>query len=266
MRYIDFHCHAFPDKIAQAAVESLARKGGGLIPRLDGSWDALAREAQEDPDCAYRLLLPIATKPTQQQSINNWAASHQKGKILSFGSIHPDAPDALEELTRIQSLGLKGVKFHPEYQNFYVDDPKMLPIYRRISSLGLITVFHAGADVAYMPPYRCTPDRLLRILPVFGGTPVVAAHFGGYMMWEEVFQKLCGLPIYLDTAFSHGHIIQPLAHYIIKKHGAERILFGSDSPWSSPRNELKLIESLELSPMEQNQILYENAAKLLKSK
>lgn len=199
MRYIDFHCHAFPDKIAQAAVESLAHKGGGLIPRLDGSWDALATEAQEDPDCAYRLLLPIATKPTQQQSINNWAAAHQKGKILSFGSIHPDAPDALEELARIQSLGLKGVKFHPEYQNFYVDDPKMLPIYRRISSLGLITVFHAGADVAYMPPYRCTPDRLLRILPVFGGTPVVAAHFGGYMMWEEVFQKLCGLPIYLDT-------------------------------------------------------------------
>ena len=80
MRYIDFHCHAFPDKIAQAAVESLAHKGGGLIPRLDGSWDALATEAQEDPDCAYRLLLPIATKPTQQQSI----------KITSYSSLPAD--------------------------------------------------------------------------------------------------------------------------------------------------------------------------------
>ena len=45
-----------------------------------------------------------------------------------------------------------------------VDDVKMKPIYKKISSLGLITIFHAGYDYGYAPPYHCMPDNLLNAL------------------------------------------------------------------------------------------------------
>lgn len=259
---IDFHTHAFPDALAARAIPGLAHTGGGLIPLTDGTVSGLIG-SMDRCNVSHSVLLNIATKPAQQTRVNDWAASVACERVIPFGSVHPDAPDVLEALEHIHALGLKGIKLHPEYQGFCVDDPKMLPIYKKAASLGLITVFHAGLDIGYMPPPKTTPAALASILPAFDGAPVVAAHMGGYMQWAEVIDCLCGLPIYLDTSFSYGRIIKPMAQKIIDKHGPGGILFGTDLPWNEADTESRLIDSLDLSPADRDMIYYKNAAALL---
>ena len=158
---IDFHTHAFPERIAQRAVTSLSHGCGGVVPETDGSLSGLKAEMDKG-GVDISVVLSIATNPKQQTNVNNFAIEiNRDDRIVAFGSVHPDAPDALEELERIAAAGLKGVKFHPEYQNFYANDEKMKPIYRKISQLGLITTFHAGHDNGFAPPYHGMAEHLL---------------------------------------------------------------------------------------------------------
>jgi predicted TIM-barrel fold metal-dependent hydrolase len=259
---IDFHTHAFPPKIAEGAIDKLANASGGLIPQTDGTLAGLKTEMKKD-EVDFSVVLSIATNPRQQPKVNDYAAEmNAEEGIFAFGSVHPDAPDALEELERIKALGLKGVKLHPEYQGFYVDDEKMKPIYRKISELGLITVFHAGDDYGFPPPYHCMPDNLLRALRWFN-SPVVAAHWGALGNPEEVIKKLCGTEVYFDTAFGYATMYKGFAQTIAEKHTPDKILFGSDMPWHRPSMEKRLIESLDLSREDKEKIYYKNAKKLL---
>lgn len=259
---IDFHTHAFADSLAPRAIASLSAASGGLAPSTDGTVSGLLLRMEAD-GVSHSVMLNIATKPKQQTRINDWAQEISSDRITAFGSVHPDAPNVFDELERIKSLGLKGVKFHPEYQNFEADEPRMFPIYKKIASLGLITVFHAGQDIGFMPPAKAAPDRLLRALPAFDGAPVAAAHFGSYIMWDEVLEKLCGLPLYFDTSFCFGRIQHPLAQAIVEKHTPDRILFGTDLPWSDAQTEKRLIDSLDLSDADKEKIFFRNAASLL---
>ena len=192
---IDFHTHCFPDKIAAKAVDKLSFASGGLIPHTDGTVTGL-RTSMAAGGVDASVVLSIATNAHQQKSVNDFAASINNGQdVFAFGSVFPDAEDALDELERIKALGLKGVKLHPDYQGFFVDDPKMKPIYQKISSLGLITVFHAGSDYGFPPPYGGTPERMATALSWFDA-PVVAAHWGGVNYNEDVLELLCGRDIY----------------------------------------------------------------------
>ena len=157
---IDFHTHAFPEKIAGRAMASLSHGSGGMVSQTDGTAERLKTEMERD-GVDISVVLSIATNPKQQHSVNDFAiAMNRDPRLVAFGSVHPDAPDALEELERIAAAGLKGVKFHPEYQHFYADEERMKPIYRKISELGLITTFHAGHDIGFAPPYHCMPEHL----------------------------------------------------------------------------------------------------------
>ncbi len=259
---IDFHTHAFPDRIAARAVAGLAQAAGGLAPHTDGTAASLV-EVMDRDGVDLCVVQSIATNPRQQQSVNNFAMElNRHPRLRAFGSVHPDAPDALEELERIAAAGLKGVKFHPEYQGFYADEERMKPIYRKISELGLITLFHAGLDIGFPPPYHCMPEHLLGALRWLDG-PVVAAHWGGYGCWPEVLEQLCGAELYFDLSMGYGLIPKPIAQAILQKHGAERLLFGSDLPWHRPAWELRLLDSLTLTPEEREQICFRNALKLL---
>lgn len=257
---IDFHTHCFSDEIAERAMDKLS-SSACLHPQYDGTTKGLAAVmARDSIDLA--IVQCIATKPSQQTVVNNYA-SKLHGKLRGFGSVHPDAPNALEELERIASLGLKGVKFHPEYQDFFVDEERMLPIYEKIASLGLITLFHAGLDLSFYSPTRATPERFARILPSFGGAPVVAAHWGGFQCWNDVEKHLVGRDVFLDTSFACTHMRPKQAQAIANAHGAHKILFGSDAPWSSPADEIAFVRALELSPEDERKIFCENAIKLL---
>ncbi len=260
---IDFHTHAFPPKIAERAIGKLSHASGGMTPYTDGTVEGLRTlMARGGVDAA--VVLHIATNGHQQSSVNDFAAAVQnKTDIFSFGSVFPDAEDAMDELERIRELGLLGVKLHPDYQGFFVDDERLKPLYKKISALGLITVFHAGYDYGFPPPYGATPERLARALSWFD-SPVVAAHYGGISCGEGVLRELCGREnLYIDTSFGYGALPKYYAAKIIEAHGADRVLFGTDAPWHTPAMEKALIESLGLSEKERAAIYGGNAAHLL---
>lgn len=258
---IDFHTHAFPDKLAPRAIDSLSFASGGLKPHYDGTIQGLLQRMEED-GVDKAVVLNIATNERQMQHVNDFAMQKNGEKIIAFGSVHPDAINALEELERIKEAGLKGVKFHPEYQHFFVDDERMLPIYRKISELGLITVFHAGADLGFKPPFHCTPERARRVLPYFS-SPVVFAHWGGWLCAESVYDYLAGSEAFFDLSFGYGSIPREYALKIIEKHGVDRLLLGSDGPWHTIPMEQRLLGTLGLSEEETKKIYATNALRIL---
>lgn len=260
---IDFHTHCFPPKIASRAIEQLMTRSGMTRPYHNGGVESLL-EVQRSAGVDYSVVLNIATNPRQQKSVNDFAISLlEVDGIIPFGSVHPDSPDAIPELERIKASGIKGVKFHPDYQGFFVDEERMLPLYEKIGELGLITVFHCGYDIGFPETIHCPPERLSKALDSFGGAPVVAAHFGGMLAWRETEEFLCGKNVYLDTAICCGTLNPQVAARIIKKHGADKILLGSDCPWSTPANEIGLVHCMGLSDEEEKAVLGENARKLL---
>ena len=258
---IDFHTHAFPDRIGPAAVEKLSLVSGGLEYHTDGTVAGL-RRSMVAGGVDLSVVLSIATNAHQQKSVNDFAASINGQDIVAFGSVYPHAENALEELERIKALGLKGVKLHPDYQGFAVDDLKMKPLYRKISQLGLITVFHAGVDYGFAPPYGCMPEHLATALGWFDA-PVVAAHWGGINCGEEVLRYLGGSDVYFDTSFGYGMMPRYYAEKILEKHGVDRMLFGTDSPWHTAAMERRLLDNLGLTEKERAKIDSENAINLL---
>ncbi|KNY27412.1 amidohydrolase family protein [Pseudobacteroides cellulosolvens] len=214
----------------------------------------------------YSVLLPIATKPSQTEVINNWAASICGDGIIAFGSIHPDHTEWKKELKRIKDLGLKGIKLHPDYQLFYIDDKRMYPIYEYMFSLGLVLVFHAGRDIGLPEPYHCTPDRLYKLVCDFNGAKIIAAHMGSFAYWDDVEKYLVGTDIYFDTSYSLGCISDDQAKRIILNHGYEKVLFATDSPWTDQSEEIDKLRNLKLGTKAESAILGENACKLLGGK
>ena len=244
---IDFHVHAFPDALAAKALPLLSKCSGGVKPNYDATISGLESYLAKN-NVDYAVVLNIATNPHQEKKVNDFAISLlEKKNIIPFGSVHPDSPNALSELERLAKAGIRGIKLHPDYQHFFVDDEKMFPIYKKIAELGFITVFHAGVDIGYPNPVHCTPERLLRVLDLFDDAPVVAAHFGGWLLWDSVLEDLCGTKVYLDTAFSSGKMPPDYAKELIKTHGADKVLLGSDMPWSDTLDEVRFVQSLDLS-------------------
>ena len=260
---IDFHVHAFPDALAAKALPLLSKCSGGVKPNYDATISGLESYLAKN-NVDYAVVLNIATNPHQEKKVNDFVISLlEKKNIIPFGSVHSDSPNALSELERLAKAGIRGIKLHPDYQHFFVDDEKMFPIYKKIAELGFITVFHAGVDIGYPKPVHCTPERLLRVLDLFDDAPVVAAHFGGWLLWDSVLEDLCGTKVYLDTAFSSGKMPPDYAKELIKAHGADKVLLGSDMPWSDTLDEVRFVQSLELSAEDEEKILSNNAKRLL---
>lgn len=260
--YIDFHTHAFDDKIAAKAIANLSVTSG-FVPYTNGTVSDLKRILKED-GVDRAVLLPIATKPTQQTVINNISAKLNCYEFICFGSVHPDAEDALDELERIKSLGLKGIKLHPDYQNFVVEDEKLFPIYKKCEELGLIVVFHAGFDPLSPDFIHCRPRESATVAKKFKNLKFVFAHLGGMNLFDDVYEYLAGIEnVWLDTAFLHGRIDDELLTAIIKKHSAKRVLLASDLPWQRTRDAIEQIDRLELTVDEKEWIFHKSAQSLL---
>ena len=260
---IDFHTHAFPERIAATTVEKLSFAAGGLIPQTDGTLKSLKAEMIQD-GVDLSVVQCIATKPAQQTNVNNFALEIDRDpSFVAFGSVHPEAPDALEELERLADSGIRGIKLHPEYQGFYADDPKLKPLYRKISQLGFVTLFHAGRDYGLAPPYHGLPEHLARAIRWFEA-PVVAAHWGGLDCGEKVLELLCGENLWFDLSFGYSAMAKTVAQKILDKHTPDRLLFGSDMPWHRPTWEKRMLDTLDISEADREKILSGNAKKLLK--
>lgn len=259
---IDFHVHCFPDLLAGSAVPKIADLAG-IPARLNGTVSDLKRSMAK-AGITHSVIQHIATRPSQVRSINDFAASVCSQGIYSFGTLHPDYDDWKSEIVRIKELGLKGIKFHPDYQKFFLDEVRMFPIYEKVFEEDLIALFHAGFDIGLPTSNRSMPDRLSHVLDAFPEAKIVAAHMGGHSVWKAVEEQLVGRSLYFDTSFSLDFIKEDQFKRIIKNHGYKKILFGTDSPWTDQSEEVKRISSLGLKPEELDDIIYNNAARLLK--
>ena len=260
---IDFHTHIFPDKIAGAAVSFLERQSGEKA-FTDGTLAGL-KDSMRRCGIDVSVVMPVATKPEQTVSINNFAAkTNGEDGIISFGSMHPACESWREELQRIKTLGLPGIKLHPDYQKAFIDETRMVDIMRECGRLGLIVLTHSGVDIGYPEPVHCTPERIASILPEIKGTTLVAAHYGGHLCADTTLRFLGGTGVYIDTSYSHTCCDKEQLKELLLHFDADRILFASDSPWDEQDNALGFIRGLRLGPAKTEDILYNNAKKILK--
>ena len=265
---IDFHTHVFPDKIAAATVAALA-KVSNTAPHSGGTADELlSLLSAAGADIAVNL--PVLTKPTQFDSILNYAVAlngreYGQERIISFAGIHPADENIEEHLYQVKERGIKGVKIHPDYQNTFFDDDAYIRIIKCAKELDLIVVTHAGLDAAYIgQPIKCTPKRVLNLLSKVGGySKLVLAHIGGNDLSSEVLSSLAGEDIYFDTSYSLKCTPRETFEKIVEKHGASKILFGSDSPWRDIREEADIIKSFNFGAKTEEKIFSANAKELL---
>lgn len=268
---IDFHTHIFPDKIAEKTIKLLEQnildlEGTAHNAFLNGTLADLKNSMNEN-GIDYSVVLPIATTVTQSTTINNFAETiNEKHNIFSFGSVHPMQENAEEELERIASMGLLGIKLHPEYQGVYIDSPECIKVLKKAESIGLLAVLHTGRDIGIKPPVHCEPERLKKAVSQLenGGSNIIAAHMGGWKMWDEVYTHLAGSNIMLDTSYSVGIMERDILLKIAEKHGTDKILFGTDSPWQAQGEAVAQLKNSGLSADDCDKILYKNAQKLLK--
>lgn len=273
---IDFHTHTFPDKVAAMAIPKM-EAAGHCKAFLPGTVDALKGSMQKAGIDAS-VLLPVATNPLKVSSIND-LSMEKNGKegLIWFGCIHPEQPDWKEELARIAAAGLKGIKIHPQYQGVDIDDIRYLRILARAAELGLWTVTHAGDDIGFPGAVRVSPEMVLNALKQVGDIPLILAHMGGWKNWDRV-PMLAETGVYLDTAFCLGKITSPDGFYekeflqmldeeqfcrLVDLFGADRILFGTDSPWGDQKATLDAIRTLPLTAQEKENILGKNAERIL---
>lgn len=262
MQIIDFHTHIFPDTLAQKAINKLIECSPGSINHTDGTCRGLI-ESMKMAGISKSVLLPVATKPSQVHGINTDTVNRKDPELISFGALHPDTENFQEEIDFLVKNNICGIKLHPEYQDFYIDRPSMFPVYEALSNAGLITVFHAGKDPG---PFTCDhalPVALKKIHKEFPKFRIVAAHFGGWKVWDEVEEVLCGLPVYFDTAAIMGHLPEEDFIRMIRRHGVEKVLFASDSPWFDQSTMIKWISRMPLTDSEKELILGKNALRLL---
>lgn len=262
-RIIDAHAHTFPDDLAARAIKHLIGNSGETA-FTDGTVRGL-KESMRHNGIEFSVSLPVSTRPGQTPSINTFAmAGLGDREIVPFGTVHPDYADYRTEIARLRDAGIQGVKFHPDYQEFFVDEERLFPIYEALMEAGLIVLFHAGVDIGLKPPYHCLPDKLARVLELFPRMKVIAAHFGGFQMWDEVDRHLVGRNLYLETSYTlawldHGKFVD-----MARRHGMERVLFGTDSPWADQGREVELIGQSGLTDEELDKVFFANAARLLK--
>jgi predicted TIM-barrel fold metal-dependent hydrolase len=262
MDIIDFHTHTFPDDLAARAIASLMTNSPESRNHTDGTISGLLK-SMENSGIKHSVVLPVATKPSQVPVINQNSLRLKCKLITAFGALHPQTPNVEQEIAFLKENNIPGIKFHPEYQNFYVDDKALFPVYEQLSAASLIVVFHAGKDPG---PFTCDhalPCSLKRVHKNFPSLRIVAAHMGGWKLWDEVEQHLCGLPVFLDTSAISDYISEEQFRRIVNKHGADNILFGTDSPWFDQSREIRWLDSMDLSNSVKSRIFYENGRRLL---
>ena len=265
---IDFHTHIFPDRLANTTISLLSEKGG-IPPFSDGTVDGLLdRMAEASADIC--VTLPVLTSPAQFDSVNRFAREinerfeNSEKRLISFAGIHPACEDIEQKMTFIKESGFLGVKIHPDYQGTFIDDDGYVRIVQEAARLDLVVVTHSGVDGAYRDmPVRCTPKRAAELLKKAPHSKLVFAHCGANEMFDEVLDTLCGADVYFDTAYVLRFVGKDTFCKIVERHGADRILFASDSPWSDIRTDVEIINSFELDENTKKKIFCENARALL---
>lgn len=250
---VDVHTHAFHPKIADKVVKQL--EGHYHIPPIgNGRWDDL--ELRLDKARIDKCFVhSAATTPEQVLPANNWAMSlSENPRIVPFGTMHPEYADMKGELARLYDNGIRGLKLHPDFQGFRLDDPKLLPLFGEMEGHFTLMV-HVGDELPPKLNPTC-PFKVAAIKRKFPKLRIIAAHFGGHKHWQYVVDAMRGLEIFMDTSSSLFMIPQPLLERIFNSFPRYLFLFGSDYPLFNADEEIELLQRrLKLSDSQLEEIL-----------
>lgn len=258
-RIIDAHCHIYPDKIAQKAADSTG-EFYGIPSLLDGRLSTLLK-CGEEAGIEHFIVQSVATTPQQVSNINRFIAAsvaESNDRFTGLGTLHPDSTDIEKDFNELISLGLKGVKLHPDIQRFKIDDYRMLKIYELCEGR-LPILLHTGDSRFDFS----NPNRMKPILEIYKDLTVIGAHLGGWSLWEEATKTLYDNEnFYVDCSSSLYALTEENAKELIKTYGTNRVLFGTDYPMWNPKTEIDRFMRLDFTEQELKDILYNNAAKV----
>ena len=260
MTIIDIHSHIYPNEIAQKATDSIRDFYDIHGGKMDGSVTTLLRRSAL-AGISRHVILPVAIRPDRVRGINDFVYGETAGKemFIPFGTVHAAMDGVAEETERVLSMGMKGIKLHPDSSRFPIDDVRLFPMYEAIRGRGTV-LLHMG-DHRYNYSH---PIRLRRILDLFPGLSVVAAHFGGYSMPDTAYELLKDTDCVMDISSSIMFMAPGMAEKYINRYGAERLAFGSDYPLWDPVQEVRRFMELKLQPQQMEQIAYKTAQRVLK--
>jgi len=263
---IDIHTHFYPEDIAKNTIKKLSLQVGFKFYG-EGTIDSLKQFMITD-GVDISVNAPVATKPEQVKSINKTMieCNSKEKNIICMGAMHPlfnKTGNIREELEFLAKNNIKGIKMHPEYQNFYPDDGGLKIIYETCAKNNIFILFHAGADAAFdFDSAKGTPKRFKQVIKSYPDLKIILAHMGGYQMWDYVYKELVGLNVYFDTAFCNEMEDKVLVS-LIKVHGCDKIIFGTDFPWERASLLKQKIEKIINDEDVRKMIFYQNAKKIL---
>ncbi len=278
---IDFHTHSFPRAIAQKAMEHLS-DNGHVAYFTEACTDVLIGAMREN-GVDYAVNLPVMTNPDQVVRVNDRQLRHKEellsSGVICFGGLHPEFSGYKEEIARLKSHGIKGIKLHPAFQGRHINDISYKRILSAISEEGMIALVHCGFDPGFPGVNYAAVPEILEVIDEVQPQKMVLAHMGGWQTWDEVENELAGAPVWMDTAYSLGPVIPKRGHEdlvqyhfnlsqeafvrLARKHGTDRVLFATDCPWALHRTYIEFIQNAPLTDEEKAAILGGNGAHLL---
>lgn len=261
MDIIDFHTHLWPEKVAEKAKEYLEKSFRRPMTALPIEKNAL--EVMDKNGITKSVIASVASRPNQVEHINNWLFGINSDRFIKFASLHPFYDKWSYELDRIKEHA-QGIKFQPEFQMFYIDDEKVFPIYEKIQKLQIPILVHCGYELSLTGLVQAGPKQMLNVKKRFPEIKFIAAHMGGFKMWDEVENSIIGDDyFYVDTSSAFVFMKKEQIYRFLKKHNSDKILFGTDFPVGDPKNDIELINSLDIPKEYLEKIMHINAEKLL---
>jgi len=266
MKIIDTHTHIFADDLAQRALTALTAElpaDNKITPEHNATLNGLLAHLDKY-NISKAVALSIATKPQQTPRINQWAIETTKisnRRVLCSGAAHYEYSDLENEFKKLRDNKITVIKLHPEYQYFCPLHSKLEKLFYCAQDYGIKIYFHAGRDIAYLGS-RSNPKILSKFIKKYNKLTVIAAHLGSFELWDDTYNYLAGENIYLDTGFTIGYISDEKLLNIIEKHGADKILFATDSPWVDTAKYVSYFKNLPLDDIKKSKILWQNAEKL----
>ena len=120
--------------------------------------------------------------------------ANAEGAFTGLGTLHPDSEQPEQDFRELAELGLRGVKLHPDFQQFEADSDRAMRIYELCAEAGLPVLVHTG-DHRF--DYS-NPNRIAHVLRAFPNLKLIAAHLGGWSIWDEAVSLLPDYPNLMD--------------------------------------------------------------------
>jgi predicted TIM-barrel fold metal-dependent hydrolase len=257
---IDCHLHVWPDHIAKAMQ---TQTPVGLPLLYDGTVSGLLR-CLDESGIDKGIALGVGIKPSVVARTNEFIGSVPRDRLIPFGTVHPELSVA-ENLRYLRDNGIVGVKLHPLYQNLSLGDPRVLDIAAALAEEGMPVVTHVGAGEDEDAARRGAPELLRKLADSLPTLKLIACHYGGYHRLDEAGEHVVGSSVTLETSWppTMAELDRERIVALLRRHGIDRVVYGSDWPMTRPGAEIAAIRNLGLTPEEEAGILGGNLSRLL---